>query len=149
MDDTGRAGKLRTLRRGPENLSRTGHRSPRATPCRTPVVAAGQGNRTSKQSEDFGKVGVVPTCPPELAAEVAFAGILSHDVQSQMAQNREVLWVVAQSAPVLIFIHDDIKPPVQPVFNAPVRAGNFTELYWIERPEQPAERVMTGQAVPD
>jgi len=30
---------------------------------------------------------------------------------------------------VLIFIHDDIEPPVQPVFDPPVLAGDLVEAF--------------------
>jgi hypothetical protein len=44
-----------------------------------------------------------------------------------MPQNREVVRAVAQSGPVLILIHHDIEPPVQPVFDAPVLADDLIE----------------------
>jgi hypothetical protein len=36
---------------------------------------------------------------------------------------------VAQSGSVLIFVHDDIEPPVQPVLDAPVVAYHLVEAF--------------------
>src|SRR5208283_472062 len=71
-----------------------------------------QGNRISKQGQELGEICVVPSGAFEFAAKGSFGGILLHHVQRHVSQHREVVWPVAQSAPVLILVHDDIEPPV-------------------------------------
>ena len=88
-----------------------------------------QGNRISKQCQELGEIGIVPSGLLELAAQGAFGGVFLHDVQRHVSQDRQIVWSVAQSAPVLIFIHDDIEPPVQSVFDPPVLAGDLVEAF--------------------
>jgi len=88
-----------------------------------------QGNRISKQSQELGEVGIIPAGALELAAQRAFGGFFLHDIQCHVAQHREVVWAVAQSVPVLVFIHHDIEPPVQPVFDPPVLADDLVEAF--------------------
>ena len=44
-----------------------------------------------------------------------------------MPQDGQILRAVAHARPVLVLIHHDIKPPVQPVFHAPMLAGHVVE----------------------
>ena len=46
-----------------------------------------------------------------------------------MAENGEIVGAVSQSAAVLVLVHDDIEPPVQAIFNAPMRACNLVEAF--------------------
>jgi len=43
--------------------------------------------------------------------------------------NGEIVRAVSQSAPVLILVHYDIEPPVQAVFDAPMRANDLVEAF--------------------
>jgi hypothetical protein len=70
---------------------------------------------------------VVPSSPLKLAAQGLLGGISLHDVQRDLAQNRDVIWAVAQSAPVLMFIHHDIEPPVRAAFDIPMLADNLVD----------------------
>ncbi|CCV05727.1 hypothetical protein MESS2_1650010 [Mesorhizobium metallidurans STM 2683] len=88
-----------------------------------------QGDRISKQGQELSEVGVVPSGALELTAQGAFGGVFLHDVDGHVAQNGEVVWTVAQSAPVLILVHDDIEAPVQTVLDAPVRAHDLIEAF--------------------
>ena len=54
---------------------------------------------------------------------------LLHDVDRHVAQDREIVGSVAQPGPVLILVHDDIQPPVQPVFDAPVLTDDLVEAF--------------------
>jgi hypothetical protein len=42
-----------------------------------------------------------------------------HDVQGQVAENGEIVGSVSQTAPILILVHDDVEPQVQPIFDTP------------------------------
>ena len=86
-----------------------------------------QGNRISEGSEEFGEIGIVPTGPLELAAQRGLRAILLHDVEGHVSQDRKIAWPFAQSGPVLILVHRDIQPPVQPVFHTPVLADDLVE----------------------
>src|SRR5208283_347801 len=67
---------------------------------------------------------------PEVQALAGKSGaIFSHDVQGHVAENGEIVGTVSQTAPVLILVHDDIEPPVQPIFDAPMRANDFVEAF--------------------
>ena len=46
-----------------------------------------------------------------------------------MAQHGKILWSVAQSCAILVLVHDDIEPPMQPVFHAPMGADDLTEPF--------------------
>ena len=58
-----------------------------------------------------------------------------------MAENREIVGSVFQTTPVLILVHDDIEPPVQPIFDAPMRANDFVEAFGRQRR---AEQIIGG-----
>ncbi len=44
-----------------------------------------------------------------------------------MAQDGQVLWAVSQAGAVLVFVHDDIEPPVQLVLDPPMRPGDLVQ----------------------
>jgi len=46
-----------------------------------------------------------------------------------VAENGEIVGTVSQTAAVLILVHDDIEPPVQAIFDAPMRADDFVEAF--------------------
>ncbi len=46
-----------------------------------------------------------------------------------MAENGEIMGSVSQPAPVLILVHDDVEPPVQPIFDTPMRANDLVEAF--------------------
>jgi hypothetical protein len=46
-----------------------------------------------------------------------------------MSECREIVGAIAQSGPVLISIHHDIEPPVQPVFDTSSRTTSFVEAF--------------------
>ncbi len=50
-----------------------------------------------------------------------------HGVQRHVAEDGEVLWPVAQPCPVLVLVHDDIKPPVQAVLHLPMMTDDLVE----------------------
>ena len=52
-----------------------------------------------------------------------------------------IVGTVSQTAPVLILVHDDIEPPVQPIFDAPMRANDFVEAFGRQRR---AEQIIGG-----
>src|SRR5439155_14194099 len=81
-----------------------------------------QGNRTSELGEEAGKVVVLPSGEFELAPQGGLGVVLAHDIESQMAQDGEIVGAVVQAVAGLIFIHDDVEAPVQPVLDAPMRA---------------------------
>src|SRR5208283_3422306 len=87
-------------------------RAQRSNPGQHTSACHAQGNRISKQGQELGEICVVPSGAFEFAAKGSFGGILLHHVQRHVSQHREVVWPVAQSAPVLILVHDDIEPPV-------------------------------------
>src|SRR5207244_2227101 len=85
-------------------------------------LARPQGNRTSELGEEAGKVVVLPSGEFELAPQGGLGVVLAHDIESQMAQDGEIVGAVVQAVAGLIFIHDDVEAPVQPVLDAPMRA---------------------------
>ncbi len=46
-----------------------------------------------------------------------------------MAENGEIVGTVSQTGPVLVLVHDDVEPPVQAVFDAPMGADDFVEAF--------------------
>jgi hypothetical protein len=62
-----------------------------------------------------------------LASQGPFFTVLLQDIQRDVAEDGEIVRAVSQSASVLIVVHDDIEPPMQPVFDAAMRAHNFVE----------------------
>ena len=88
-----------------------------------------QGNRISKEGQQPGKVGFIPAGSLDLAPERSFFGVLLHDVQGHVAENCKIMGSVSQTASVLILVEDDVEPPVQPIFDAPMRANNLVEAF--------------------
>jgi hypothetical protein len=72
-----------------------------------------QGNRTSKQCQQRGKIGIDASGPFELSAQGHLGGFLWDNVQRHVTQDGEVIWAVAPSGPVPIFIYHDVErnPP--------------------------------------
>lgn len=78
-----------------------------------------QGDRTSKQEKQSGKIGVLATGSFDFSAKRAFYATFLHDVQRHVAKHGQTLRGVAEAAPVLILVHQ--------VFGdreAQARAGN-------------------------
>jgi hypothetical protein len=46
-----------------------------------------------------------------------------------VAENGEIVGCVSQTAPVLILVHDDIEPPMQPILDAPMGANDLVEAF--------------------
>jgi hypothetical protein len=46
-----------------------------------------------------------------------------------VAENGEIVGSVSQTAPFLILVHDDVEPPVQPIFDALMRANDLVEAF--------------------
>lgn len=93
-----------------------------------PQPTLAQRYRISKQAQKLVEIGVVPSSPLKLAARLP-GGISLHDVHRELPQNRDVVWAVDQSAPVLMFIRHDIKRPVQAAFDIPTLADNLVEAF--------------------
>jgi hypothetical protein len=105
------------------DLTRSRGDSPEPQPTRA------QRNRISKQAQKLVEIGIVPSSTLKLAAQGLLGGISLHDVQRDLPQNRDVVWAVAQSALVLMFIRHDIEPPVQAAFDIPMLADNLVEAF--------------------
>ncbi len=88
-----------------------------------------QGDRFSKEGQEPGEVGFLPTGSLELSSKRSFYAVLLHDVQGHVAQNGEIVGTVSQAAPVLILVHDDVEAPMQAIFDAPVRADDIVESF--------------------
>jgi len=58
-------------------------------------------------------MGIVASGPFELSAQGHLGGFLLENVQRHVTQDGEVIWAIAQSGPVLIFIHHEVEsnPP--------------------------------------
>ena len=50
-----------------------------------------------------------------------------------MAEYGEILRPVVHAGSLAIFVHDDVEAPMQPVFHAPVSAGDGIEVVCGER----------------
>src|SRR4051812_41377134 len=61
-------------------------------------------------------------CPTRLAETC-----LLHDVECHVSQDGKIPRAVVHTGSVLILIHHDIEPPVQPVFNPPMLASDVVE----------------------
>ena len=57
-----------------------------------------QGDRISKQGQEPGEVGFVPTGALELSPERAFLAVFLHDVQDHVAENGEIVGTISQAA---------------------------------------------------
>ena len=84
---------------------------------------------------------VVPTGAFEFSSQRAFRSLFLHGVDGHVPEHRQILWPVAHSRSVLVFVHDHVQPPVQAVFHAPVLANDLIEPL---RCERSAEQVVCG-----
>ena len=104
------------------------------------IKAYTQGDCISKQGQVPGEVGFVQLARLNLPRSDLFAALL-HDVDGHVAENGDIVGTVSQMAAVLILVHDDIEPPVQAMFDAPMRADDFVEAFGRQRR---AEQIIGG-----
>ena len=83
-----------------------------------------QGNRISELGEEVDEIIVVPGCDLEFPTEGSLPGILAHDVKSHVARHGEILRSIVHTVSCAIFLHDDIKAPMEAIFRTPVCPGD-------------------------
>src|SRR5271166_5437246 len=134
-------GRIKTIQRAPQLLPRTVVYDVELILGLPPAIAAVsglnasygawlcglQGNRISKQGQQLGQVAIIPTGAHEFSAQRPFGSFLLNDVQRHMSQDRKIVRTVTYACPNLVFVHDDIQTPVQPVLHPPMRAHDFIE----------------------
>src|SRR5215831_8346210 len=67
----------------------------------------GQGNRISKLSDKLGQVFVIPACELELSTQGRLGVVLSHDIESHVAQDGEIVGSIVEAISGLILVHND------------------------------------------
>jgi dihydroxy-acid dehydratase len=83
-----------------------------------------QGNRISELGKEVDEIIVIPSCDLEFPTEGGLPGILAHDVESHVAQHGEILRSIVHTVSGPIFLHDDIKAPMEAICHTPVRPGD-------------------------
>src|SRR5215471_12457820 len=79
-----------------------------------------QGNRISKLSDKLGQVFVIPACELELSTQGRLGVVLSHDIESHVAQDGEIVGSIVEAISGLILVHNDVEAPMEPIFDAPM-----------------------------
>src|SRR5215831_17107019 len=86
-----------------------------------------QGNRISKLSDKLGQICVIPACELELSTQGRLGVVLSHDVESHVAQDGEIVGSVVEAISGLILIHNDVEAPMESIFDAPMGTHDIGE----------------------
>src|SRR3984957_13223694 len=90
----------------------------------------------SQMSKEFEEELFFPSGKLHLAGDGAIIGMRAQDVERNAAQDGKILWAVVLAGPRVVLVEDDIEPPVQLIFYAPVRTRDL---------EQTAGRKAFGQ----
>src|SRR5262249_9425017 len=101
--------------------------TPTATLTAAEGLRADQGNRISKLSDKLGQICVIPACELELSTQGRLGVVLSHDVESHVAQDGEIVGSVVEAISGLILIHNDVEAPMESIFDAPMGTHDIGE----------------------
>src|SRR5215467_7607920 len=103
-----------TTRVAPTVLAAVGATLVVAPLCGRPLC---QGNRISKLSDKLGQVFVIPACELELSTQGRLGVVLSHDIESHVAQDGEIVGSIVEAISGLILVHNDVEAPMEPIFD--------------------------------
>src|SRR5580692_3277084 len=99
-----------------------GHPTPLAALATLPLQAG-----LSQMSKEFEEEVLTPCCEFHFAGDRSIIGMCPQDVECDTSQYTKVFWTVVLAGSGIILVEYDVKPPVQLIFDAPMRARDFEQ----------------------
>ena len=87
----------------------------------------------SQISKEFEEEFLLPSCELHFATDGSIIGVGAQDVDGDAADDGKILWPIILAGAGVVFAEDNVEPPVQLIFHAPMPARHFEQTSGVRR----------------